>query len=567
MDIARHVGARVQAATGPAPSTSTRPRCGSASRSAPTSRSCSPATRDAPGGLPGGRVRAARCCCCRAASTRPSPGWLAAKRGLALDAIYFHSPPYIGEKSRDKVLALGKQLARWQALRSVTVVPFTDVQKRLRDAGPAELAVVLYRRMMMRIADAIADQLEADALVTGENLGQVASQTIENLTAIEAAARRVVLRPAGHLRQGRDHRARAPHRHLRDVDPALRGLLLAVRADAIPRRARAPQDAERVEAQLDVAAEIAAAVAGSERIASLTSRVHADVRPSHRRTDARRQARRGCARSSPATARRWSASRAASIRRCCCASRTTCSAIAASALTAVSITMAASERARRARAGRRHRRAPRGGRIARAGAPRLRAEPDRPLLPLQGRAAGDRARRAPTRSASPRCCSAPTSTTSAITAPACAPPTSAARATRWSTPASPRPTSARCRAAWACRPGTSRSSPACRRASPTAPRSPPSACARSTASRTRLRALGFRQLRVRYHGEVARLEIDVADMPRALEPGVREAIVALGRAHGLHVRRAGPGRLRVRLAESADRAAQALGAPRAGAGD
>ena len=69
------------------------------------------------------------------------------------------------------------------------------MQKRLRDAGPAELAVVLYRRMMMRIADAVADKLESDALVTGENLGQVASQTIENMTAIEAAARRVVLRP------------------------------------------------------------------------------------------------------------------------------------------------------------------------------------------------------------------------------------------------------------------------------------------------------------------------------------------------------------------------------------
>ena len=136
------------------------------------------------------------------------------------------------------MLTLARKLARWQALRSVTVVPFTDAQKQLRDAGPAELAVVLYRRMMMRIADAVADRLDVDALVTGENLGQVASQTIENLTAIEAAAPPRGPAPARHLRQGRDHRARAPHRHLRDVDPAVRRLLLAVRA--APTRPRAP---------------------------------------------------------------------------------------------------------------------------------------------------------------------------------------------------------------------------------------------------------------------------------------------------------------------------------------
>ena len=138
-------------------------------------------TRAAPGGLPVGASGRALLLLSGGIDS-PVAGWLAAKRGLALDAVYFHSPPYIGEKSRDKVLTLGRKLARWQALRSVTVVPFTDVQKRLRDAGPGELAVVLYRRMMMRIADAVADRLGATALVTGENLGQVASQTIENLS-------------------------------------------------------------------------------------------------------------------------------------------------------------------------------------------------------------------------------------------------------------------------------------------------------------------------------------------------------------------------------------------------
>jgi thiamine biosynthesis protein ThiI len=195
----------------------------------------------------------------------PVAGWLAAKRGLALDAVYFHSPPYVGEKSRDKVLTLAGKLARWQALRSVTVVPFTDVQKRLRDAGPAELAVVLYRRMMMRIADAIADRLDASGLVTGENLGQVASQTIENLTAIEDAARRVVLRPlltydkvettALAQRIGTFETSILP---FEDCCSLFVPLHPATRARVV--------DAEKAEAKLDIAAEIAAAVAGSEKI-------------------------------------------------------------------------------------------------------------------------------------------------------------------------------------------------------------------------------------------------------------------------------------------------------------
>src|SRR3569623_2074151 len=146
----------------------------------------------APGGLPVG-ISGRALLLLSGGIDSPVAAWLAAKRGLALEGVYFHSPPIIGEKSRDKVLSLGRILRRWQALDAVTVVPFTEIQQKLRDAGPAELAVVLYRRMMMRIADALADQGRFDALVTGENLGQEASQTIQNLTAIEAAARRLVL--------------------------------------------------------------------------------------------------------------------------------------------------------------------------------------------------------------------------------------------------------------------------------------------------------------------------------------------------------------------------------------
>jgi tRNA uracil 4-sulfurtransferase len=151
-------------------------------------------TRPAPGGLPVGASGRALLLLSGGIDS-PVAGWLAAKRGLSLDALYFHSPPFVGEKSKDKVASLGRILGRWQALRTLYVAHFTESQKRLREAGPAELAVVLYRRMMMRVADLLADKLGAQGLVTGENLGQVASQTVVNIKTIESAARHLVLRP------------------------------------------------------------------------------------------------------------------------------------------------------------------------------------------------------------------------------------------------------------------------------------------------------------------------------------------------------------------------------------
>ena len=125
--------------------------------------------------------------------------------------------------------------------------------------------MVLYRRMMMRIADVVADKLGAAALVTGENLGQVASQTIENMTAIQAAARRVVLRPLiTYDKVETTALARLIGTYETSILPYEDCCSLFVPAHPAT-RARA-QDAEHVEEKLDVAAEIAAAVAGSERI-------------------------------------------------------------------------------------------------------------------------------------------------------------------------------------------------------------------------------------------------------------------------------------------------------------
>lgn len=125
----------------------------------------------------------------------PVAGWAAMRRGCRMVAIYFHSFPYTGDKTREKVLDLARHLAGWQGTISVYVVHFTEVQKALREHARAELAVLLYRRMMMRAASRLAEREQLQALVTGENIGQVASQTLANLAVIEDAATLPVLRP------------------------------------------------------------------------------------------------------------------------------------------------------------------------------------------------------------------------------------------------------------------------------------------------------------------------------------------------------------------------------------
>ncbi len=125
----------------------------------------------------------------------PVAGHLMQKRGCRLDAVYFHSFPYTSERSKAKVQQLAELLAPAQRRLLLHVVPFTDVQTAVRDGAPSEMAVILYRRSMMRIASAIARKRGCPALATGENLGQVASQTLENLVCIQGEADRPVLRP------------------------------------------------------------------------------------------------------------------------------------------------------------------------------------------------------------------------------------------------------------------------------------------------------------------------------------------------------------------------------------
>jgi thiamine biosynthesis protein ThiI len=125
----------------------------------------------------------------------PVAGYLMQKRGCRLNALYFHSFPYTGEGARQKVADLARELGRAQGGIRLSVVPFTAVQEMLRDRVNPKLLVLLYRRAMMRIGARVADAEGALALATGESLGQVASQTVENLGCIEDAADRPVLRP------------------------------------------------------------------------------------------------------------------------------------------------------------------------------------------------------------------------------------------------------------------------------------------------------------------------------------------------------------------------------------
>ncbi len=148
-----------------------------------------------PGGLPVGSLGRAMSLISGGIDS-PVASWMAMKRGLSLAYVTFHSHPFIGETAKKKVVDLVRVLSRFQPRHSrLWVVPFANVQLAVRDAGTPQYRTVLYRRMMQRIASALSPREECSALVTGESLGQVASQTIENLTCIQAAATLPVLRP------------------------------------------------------------------------------------------------------------------------------------------------------------------------------------------------------------------------------------------------------------------------------------------------------------------------------------------------------------------------------------
>ena len=118
-----------------------------------------------------------------------------AKRGIELSAIHFESPPYTSERARQKVFALLEKLVPWCGRIRCYVVPFTRIQEQIRQDCPEEYFTIIMRRFMMRIADTIARRARMGALVTGESVGQVASQTMLALGCTDIVTRLPVFRP------------------------------------------------------------------------------------------------------------------------------------------------------------------------------------------------------------------------------------------------------------------------------------------------------------------------------------------------------------------------------------
>lgn len=125
----------------------------------------------------------------------PVAGWMIAKRGVQIDAVHFHSYPYTSEQAREKVLDLARKLSSSCCGIRVHIVPFTEIQLKIRDLCPEEYSTLIMRRFMMRIAERIAEQEESGALITGESIGQVASQTMEALRVTGSVVHLPVFRP------------------------------------------------------------------------------------------------------------------------------------------------------------------------------------------------------------------------------------------------------------------------------------------------------------------------------------------------------------------------------------
>ncbi|MDE6882385.1 MAG: tRNA 4-thiouridine(8) synthase ThiI [Lachnospiraceae bacterium] len=125
----------------------------------------------------------------------PVAGWMIAKRGVKIDAVYFHAPPYTSERAKQKVVDLAARVAAYTGPIYLHVVNFTDIQLYIYDKCPHDELTIIMRRYMMRIAERIAKDTECLGLITGESIGQVASQTMHSLMATNEVCELPVYRP------------------------------------------------------------------------------------------------------------------------------------------------------------------------------------------------------------------------------------------------------------------------------------------------------------------------------------------------------------------------------------
>lgn len=125
----------------------------------------------------------------------PVAAWMMAKRGLELTAIHFVSPPYTSELAEEKVLELLRKVAKYSGWITTFIVPFTEIQEQIKDRCPEDLFTLVMRRYMMKLSEMIAREQNCNALITGESLGQVASQTLLALACTDDAVHMPVFRP------------------------------------------------------------------------------------------------------------------------------------------------------------------------------------------------------------------------------------------------------------------------------------------------------------------------------------------------------------------------------------
>ena len=125
----------------------------------------------------------------------PVAGWMIAKRGVTIDATYFHAPPYTSERAKQKVVDLAKLVAKYTGPIRLNIINFTDIQLYIYDQCPHDELTIIMRRYMMKIAETIAKENDCLALVIGESIGQVASQTMQSLAVTNEVCELPVMRP------------------------------------------------------------------------------------------------------------------------------------------------------------------------------------------------------------------------------------------------------------------------------------------------------------------------------------------------------------------------------------
>ena len=195
----------------------------------------------------------------------PVASWMIAKRGVALEMVHFFSYPYTSPEAKEKVMELARLLTPWCGRLTVHVVPFTAIQEELRRSCPQELFTLIMRRFMMRISQAVADRCGAKALVTGECLGQVASQTMEAMAVTGAVVELPILRPCVGLDKEEIVQVA---RKIGTFDTSILPYedCCTVFTPRHPRLRPMPGEVALAEEKLDVEAMVKAAVEGIERV-------------------------------------------------------------------------------------------------------------------------------------------------------------------------------------------------------------------------------------------------------------------------------------------------------------